>query len=80
MGGFLGTHNKITKVLDPIGIVPKVSGSNDPLDLFGGATAAAEKKTAEETAEDVAALKAAQEQEMRTNYKNKYGVDLVGSV
>jgi enolase len=76
MGGFLGTHNKITKVLDPIGIVPKVSGSNDPLDLFGGATTAAEKKTAK----DVAALKTAQEQEMKTNYKNKYGVDLVGSV
>ena len=76
MEGFLGTHNAITKVIDPLGIVPKVAGSNDSLNLFGGATAAAEKKTAKE----VAKLKAAQEQEMRTNYKNKYGVDLVGSV
>ena len=73
MGGF---HNTLTKVLDPIGIVPKVFGSNDPMNLFGGATAAAEKKTAE----DAAALKATQEQEVRTNYKNKYGIDLVGSL
>ena len=72
----MGFHNMITKVLDPIGIVPKVFGSNDPLNLVGGATAAAEKKTAEE----VAALKATQEQEVRTNYKNKYGVDLIGSL
>ena len=80
MGGFLGTHNTITKVLDPIGIVPKVAGNNDPLNLFGGATAAAEKKTAKETAKEVAKLKATQEQEVRTNYKNKYGIDLVGSL
>ena len=76
MGGFLGTHNAITKVIDPLGIVPKVAGSNDPLNLFGGATAAAEKKTAKE----VAKVKAAQEEEVRTNYKNKYGIDLVGSL
>ena len=76
MGGFLGTHNAITKVIDPLGIVPKVAGNNDPLNLFGGATAAAEKKTAKE----VAKVKAAQEEEVRTNYKNKYGIDLVGSL
>lgn len=73
MGGF---HNAITKVLDPIGVVPKVFGSNDPLNLVGGATAAAEERTAKE----VAALKATQEQEVRANYKNKYGIDLVGNL
>ena len=51
MGGFLGTHNAITKVIDPLGIVPKVAGSNEPLNLFGGATAAAKEKTAKEAAE-----------------------------
>jgi hypothetical protein len=73
MGGF---HNSLTKILDPIGIVPKVFGSNDPLDLYGGATKAREEATAKEVAE----VTAQQEQVIRTNYKNKYGIDYIGSL
>lgn len=36
--GGLGIHNTVTKVLDPLKVVPKVFGTNDPLDLFGGKT------------------------------------------
>ena len=37
-----GVHNTLTKALDPLGATKKVFGSNDPLDLFGGATKARE--------------------------------------
>ena len=73
MGGF---HNAITKILDPIGVVPKVFGSNDPLNLVGGATKAAEEKTAKE----IAAINKTQEQDLKKRNYNKYGISLIGSV
>ena len=72
MGGFLGLHNTITRVLDPAGVVTKVTGNNDPLNLFGGVTKANEEKNAKALEE----AQALEKQKVLDTYNKKYGTNL----
>lgn len=72
MGGFLGTHTAITRIIDPFRVVEKVTGNNDPLNLFGGVTKATEEKNAKIFDE----AKQAEKQKVLDSYNMKYGTSL----